>query len=77
MFKWSCLALAVVAVVFLSVLTWMINDVREESRHAREEIHRSRPTVTLEGEVDTLKGLGKAPDVIRLYYQPPSHRRRT
>lgn len=75
MFKWSCLAFAI---IFLSLLTWMINDareqtrrVREELRHIGEEIDRSRPTLTLEGEVDLLAHSDKVPDFIGTNFNPP------
>src|SRR5262249_44686456 len=42
MFKWSCLA---VAVVFLSVLGWMVNDVRLEIRRSTELIQITGHTV--------------------------------
>lgn len=73
-FKWSCLGLAV---GFLSLLTWMINDAREQTRHVheelrrmREEIDRSKPTLTLEGEVAPLAHSDKVPDFIGINYHP-------
>ena len=75
MFKWSCLALAV---VFLGLLTWMSNDTRaqtrrvhEEIRHLREEIDRSKPTLTLQGEVNPLEHSDKVPHFIGINYNPP------
>jgi hypothetical protein len=66
------------AVVFLSLLTWMINDAREQTRrvheevgHMREEIDRSKPTLTLEGEVEPLAHSDKVPDFIGVNYRPP------
>jgi hypothetical protein len=48
LFRWVYLA---VAVVFLSVLTWMVNDMRQELRQSRP------PTVTLEGELVIPQGV--------------------
>jgi hypothetical protein len=42
MFKWSCLA---VAVAFLTVLAWMVNDVRLEIRRSTELIQATGHTV--------------------------------
>jgi hypothetical protein len=42
MFKWSCLA---VAVVFLIVLAWMVNDVRLEIRRSTQLIQATGQTV--------------------------------
>jgi hypothetical protein len=71
-FKWICLA---VAVFFLGLLTWMINDVREQTRRVHEEILRMReetkPTLTLEGEVDPLAHSDKVPHFMGINYQPP------
>jgi hypothetical protein len=66
------------AVVFLSLLTWMINDARdqtrrvhEEIRRVREEIDRSRPTLTLEGEVAPPAHIDKGDSIgITFNYQP-------
>jgi hypothetical protein len=73
-FKWTCLALAV---VFLSVLTFLINDAREQTRRVheelrrvRDEIVRSKPTLTLEGEVDPLAHSDKVPHFIGISYHP-------
>jgi hypothetical protein len=60
MFKWSCLA---VAVVFLSVLTWMVNAVRQEVRRLPP------PPVTLNGLVDLRQGA--TPDAITVPYRSP------
>jgi hypothetical protein len=42
MFKWICLA---VAVVFLSVLTWMLNDMRLELRRSSELLQKTGKTI--------------------------------
>jgi hypothetical protein len=42
MFKWCCLA---VAVLFLSLFTWMLNDLRLHVRRSGEEIQRTAATV--------------------------------
>jgi hypothetical protein len=42
MFKWSCLA---VAVVFLGMVTWMINDVRVEIRRSTQLIQATGQTL--------------------------------
>src|SRR5947199_295627 len=42
MFKWACL---VVAVVFLSVLGWMINDLRVEVRRSSQIVNENLPPI--------------------------------
>jgi hypothetical protein len=42
MFKWICLA---VAVIFLSVLAWMLNDMRLELRRSSEMLHTTGKTI--------------------------------
>src|SRR6476620_1083787 len=42
MFKWTCLA---VAVVFLTALCWMINDMRLQVRQTTQMVHSTGATV--------------------------------
>jgi hypothetical protein len=42
MFKWTCLA---VAVVFLAVLGWLVNDIRLEVRRSAQMVHSAGATV--------------------------------
>lgn len=42
MFKWLCL---VVAVIFLTVLTWMVNDMRLQVRQSGQVVHATGQTV--------------------------------
>lgn len=68
MFKWSCLA---AGVVFLSVLTWMVNDVRQGIRDMREDAERARPRATLEGEIVPGMIDGQPSQFITVNYNPP------
>lgn len=67
MFKWTCVALAVAS---LSVLVWMANEVRQELRAVHQEILSLKPTLTLEGEADTLLPQGEPAQAITIYYNP-------
>ncbi len=60
MFKWVCLA---VAVLFLTVLTWMVNDVRLEVRRSVQTIRTTSETLNEQLPVLVEKGR-KTADVI-------------
>ncbi len=68
MFKWSCLVLGA---AFLGLLTWLVVDLRQQVIDLRRQVQRSTPTVTREGEANTVMPDGQPAGSISIGYNPP------